>query len=112
MVPPTTPRAFAQNGDGLFVLLIAGIEQLFLGGAAIVPQRLKLEAVDLGALLRELIGHQPGQRQIDVVAAQQDVLAHRHAVEGQFAALLGDGDQREIGGAAADIDHQDQVARR
>ncbi len=51
-----------------------------------------------------------GQRQIDVVAAQQDVLAHRDAFERQLAPRFGHRDQGEIGGAAADIDHQDQIA--
>ena len=54
--------------------------------------------------------HGVGQREIDVVAAEQDVFADGDAFELQFAGLLGDRDQREIGGAAADIDHQNQIA--
>ena len=50
------------------------------------------------------------KREIDVVAAQQNVLANRDAFQLQFAVLLGDGDQGEVGGAAADVDHQNQVA--
>ena len=38
------------------------------------------------------------------------MLADGHAFERQFARLLGDGDEGEIGGAAADIDDQDEVA--
>ena len=55
-------RAFAEDSDGRLVLLVAGFEQLLLGGAAIVPERLKLEVVDFGALLRELIGDQAGDK--------------------------------------------------
>ena len=38
------------------------------------------------------------------------MLADRYALERQLAAVFRDGDQGEVGGAAADIDHQDQVA--
>ena len=38
------------------------------------------------------------------------MLAHRHAFQRQLAVRFGHGDEREIGGAAADIDHQDEVA--
>ncbi len=61
-----------------------------------------------GKLLLEM----PGQREIDVVAAEQHVFTYRHALERQFAGLLGDRDQREIGGAAADVHHQNQIAHR
>ena len=59
---------------------------------------------------REPLRHHAGEREIDVVAAEQDVLADRDAAQRQFAVALGDGDQGEIGGAAADIDDQDEVA--
>ena len=39
-----------------------------------------------------------------------DVVAHRHSVENQVAAGFGDADEGEIGGAAADIHHQHQIA--
>ena len=77
--------AFAQNRDRHFVRLRFRIEQLFLGQAAVVPQRLQLEAVDLRALGRQIARHRMGQRQIDIVAAQQDVFAHRDALQLQFA---------------------------
>ena len=51
-----------------------------------------------------------GQRQIDIVATEQNVLADRGALQLKFTALFGDGDQSEIGGAAADVDYQDQVS--
>ena len=88
----------------------SGLEQLLLGDAAVGPERLVLPAVDARALLRQPLRDHAGQREIDIVAAEQDVLAHRDAVQRQFAIRFGDGDQGEVGGAAADIDHQDQVA--
>ncbi len=103
-------RALAQNRDRLLFGFRARIEQLLFRHAAVGPQRLELAAVDARALLGQPVRHHAGQREIDVVAAQQDVLAHRDAVERQFAVALGHRDQREIGGAAADIDHQDQIA--
>jgi hypothetical protein len=38
------------------------------------------------------------------------VLAHGDAIEREFALAAGDGDQGEVGGAAADVHHQDQIA--
>ncbi len=94
----------------LLASLGAGFQQLFFGDAAVVPQGLKLAAVDARALLRETLRNRTGQRQVDVVAAQQNVLAHGHAVEREFAPALGDRDQSEVGSAAADVHHQDQIA--
>ena len=102
--------ALAENRDRLLLGLRARLEQFFLGDAAVGPQRLMLAAIDPGALFREPLGHDTGEREIDIVAAQQNVIADRDAVEAQFAVRFGDRDQREIGGTAADIDDQDQVA--
>ena len=110
IVPPTRPVPLPRIVTGLLVGFRSRLEQLFLGDAAIVPERVKLQAVELGSLLRQLAFDGAGQREIHVVAAEQDVLADGHAVERQFAIALGDGDEREVGGAAADIDDQDQVA--
>ncbi len=76
-----------------------------------MPQRVELQAVEFCSLLGQLRFDGAGQREVHVVAAQQDVLADGNAVERQLAFALGDGDEREVRGAAADIDHQDQVAR-
>ncbi len=103
-------RAFAEDGDRLFLGFRSRFQQLLFGHAAVVPQRLELAAIEARALFRQPLRHHARQRQIDVVAAEENVLAHGHAIERQFAFALGDGDKREIGGAAADIHHQDQVA--
>ena len=110
MVPPTRPVPLPRMVTGLFLGLGIRIQQLFFGHAAVVPQGLELAAVEARALFGQALRNRAGQRQVDVVAAQQNVLAHGHAVERQFAPALGDRDQREVGGAAADIHHQDQIA--
>ena len=56
------------------------------------------------------VGNVMRQRGIDVVAAEQDVIAHRDPLQRDLAVLFLHRDQREIGGAAADVDHQDQIA--
>ena len=50
------------------------------------------------------------ERQIHVVAAEQDVLADGDAAQRERAALLADRDEAEVGGAAADVAHQHEVA--
>ena len=50
------------------------------------------------------------QSQIHVVAAQQDVITDRHAGQLEFALFFVDGNEREVGGSAADIDDQDDFA--
>ena len=72
---------------------------------------------ELPGVQRLAFGLQPGlqrigQRQIHVVAAEQDVFADADALQLQVAGDIGHRDQAEIGGAAADVAHQDDVARR
>ena len=56
-------------------------------------------------------GDRVGQGQVHVVAAQQDVLADGQARQREVARVVVDGDQREVGRAAADVAHeQDDVA--
>ena len=51
------------------------------------------------------------QREVHVVAAEQQVIADRVADEVELALLLARADQAEVGGAAADIDHEAAHAR-
>ena len=85
-------------------------QQRFFGLATSMCQRPGLPGVQLRALAGQLARHAVGQCQVHVVAAQQNVVTHRHALQGQFAVLGQHGHQRQIGGATADIDHQDEVA--
>ena len=84
-------------------------EQGFLGLTTAMGQGLELPAIQFHPIGLEFGTHQVGQRQIHVVAAQQDVVADRDAGQLQGALILGDRDQRQVGGTATDIDHQDDV---
>ena len=66
--------------------------------------------IGLRALLRELARDDVREREVHVVAAEQDVLADRHAMQFEIAVALDHRDQRQVGRAAADVDAQDQVA--
>ena len=110
--PPHQSRAAAQDRHRLLALLVVLREQPLLGQPALLPQRVQLHRVELGPFGGQLLLQMPGQREIDIVASQQDVLAHRHALQRQFSGLLGNRDQREIRGAAADVHHQNQIAHR
>ena len=81
-------RSFAENRDRHFVGLRLRIEQLFLREAAVVPQRLQLEAVDLRAFRGQFGRYRVGEREIDVVAAEQDVFADRDALQLQLAGVF------------------------
>src|SRR3954470_21609606 len=50
------------------------------------------------------------EREVHVVAALQYVIANGDALEREVAVVLADEDQAEVGGAAADVAHQQQVA--
>ena len=85
-------------------------EQRFLGRAAGVGERAQLPRVGLRALGGQLARHHVGEREVHVVAAEQDVLADRDAMQFEVAFALDHRDQREVGRAAADVDHEDDVA--
>jgi hypothetical protein len=81
------------------------------------PCRRMHQRQELPGIQRLAFGLQPGlqrvgQRQIHVVAAEQDVFADADALQLQVAGDIGHGDQAEVGGAATDVAHQDDVARR
>ena len=50
------------------------------------------------------------EREIHVVAAEQDVLSDCDALKAKLAAFFRYRDQRKVSGAAADIDDEDQIA--
>ena len=85
-------------------------QQRFLRGTACVRERAQLPRIGLRALLRELARDDVREREVHVVAAEQDVLADRHAMQFEIAVALDHRDQRQVGRAAADVDAQDQVA--
>ncbi len=83
------------------------VEQLLLGRRALPAQPAALADGERHA---QFGFHQPGQREIQVVAAQQQVLAHGGAREVDQVALARDADQAEIAGAAAHVADQHDLA--
>ncbi len=85
-------------------------EEGFLGGPAGVGRGRLAGRGRATPCPGQVRGHGVGQGEVHVVAAEQDVLADGEAVEGEVAVLLADADQGEVGGAAADVADEDDVA--
>ena len=104
------PAAAAEDRDRVFLhARIAGQKGL-LGRPAGMPEGDRLPGVELHALFGEASGDEMGQGQVHVVAADQQVVAHGQPLQDQFALLFGHADQRQVGGAAADIADQQGIA--
>ena len=102
-------RAAAEQRDRVF--RVGGVtEQRFFREPGLVPEAVQLPGVDLVAGGFQALLEQPRQREIHVVAAEQDVLADGHALERQVAVALGDRNQAEVGGAAADVADEHEIA--
>ena len=86
-------------------------EQDLFRSAALLPQRMKLHAIELRILRGKILVDVAGKGEIHVVAAQKNVFADRDTLQLKFAVFVGDRDQREVGGAAADVEDQDEIAR-
>ena len=109
MLPPISfePRPAIVTGQrSMRRLLIA--QQLFLGRPAGEPQGAPLLGVEPRAA--ELLLDVMRQREVDVVAAEHQVIADGDAAEARAGRRLDDRDQAEIGRAAADVADQDQLA--
>ena len=85
-------------------------QQRLLRRPAGVPEGDGLPRVRRGPLRRQQAGGVVGEGEVHVVPAHQQVPADGDAVEGQFPALVRDGDQREVCRPAAHVDHQQHVA--
>src|ERR1700726_3906502 len=103
------PAAFAEDRDWMLGAIRLS-EQHLLGDAALMPQGVELPPIDAVTLVFEALLCDAGQCQIHVVAAEQDVIADRDALEREIAVSLADQNQAEIGRPAADVTYQDEVA--
>ena len=113
MVPPTRPVPLPRIVTGCSFAFESGSSSFSFAMPALAARaREAAELIELRALLGKPLRHHAGERQIHVVAAEQNMLADRDAFQRQFAALVRDRDQREVRGAAADIDDQNQIADR
>ena len=104
--PADEGRAGAEDGD-LDALEVGIVEQPLLGGGALAAQAGALADGERNA---ELGLDEPGQREVEVVAAEQQVLADGGAGEVDQVALARDADEAEIAGAAADVADQHDLA--
>ena len=82
-------------------------KQNFLGRRALPPQAAALAD---GKLLAEFRFGEPGQREVEIVAAEQQMLADGGAGEVDLVAIARDANQREVAGAAADVADQHHLA--
>ncbi len=88
------------------------VEQALLGDATGLGERRELSRLETAAIAHARFDA-PRQREVHVVAAEQQVIADRVALErGLAVALAGDADQREVGRAAAEIADEHLVADR
>ena len=99
-------RPGAEHGD-FHRLQVGVVEQLLLGRRALPPQAAALAD---GKLRAQFGFHQPGQGEIQVVAAQQQMLAHGGAGEIDQVAVARNADQAEVAGAAAHVADQHHLA--
>src|SRR5262245_31251795 len=84
-------RAFTEDGDRM--LLAPRLrEKLFFRYPRLMPERLQLPCVYAMTVLFQPLLQQSGERQIHVVAAEQDVIAHRDSAQRQFPVLFRNSD--------------------
>ena len=87
IVPPISRVPLPSTVTGRSRLRRVG-EQRLLRDAALVPQRLQLPGVDAMAFRFEPLLQHARQREVHVVAAEQDVIADRDPLEREIAAAL------------------------
>src|SRR5436305_7616973 len=73
-------RTTTQDRDGPLLRSI-GTHQSFLGGTALLPQSVELDAIQSRSLRRELRFRVPGDCEIHVVAPEQQMVTDRYTFE-------------------------------
>ncbi len=107
-------RPGAEQGD-LDLFRRVGGEQLLLRRPAALHQLRELGGGQAFAAREQALLHQVGERQVHVVAAQHQVVADADAGQARRRDAVRGGldlDQGEVGGAAADVAHQQQAGLR
>ena len=103
--PADHAPAAAEHRDGETVRRVAG-QQRFLCSGAFPPQHLTLGEGE--PRRREFLFGERRQCQIEVVAAEQQMLADGDAFEGQLFVLDAGANEAEVRRAAADVDDEDE----
>ena len=101
--------AAGRDGDGGLVERGVGKEGDFRDAGG-VDEGEELPVVDGFSGVFELGAQGVGEREVHVVAAEQEVLADADAFEREISAARRDGDEAEIRGAAADVADEHDVA--
>src|SRR5664279_3557547 len=93
------------------MLLLLGIfEQKFFCQPRLVPQTEEMVRINPMALGFQSLLQQSRERQVHIVATQQNVIADGHALQRQIAALFRDRNQAEIRRASTNVAYQNQIA--
>src|ERR1035441_9177902 len=93
------------------MLLLLGIfEQKFFCQPRLVPQTEEMVRINPMALGFQSLLQQSRERQVHIVATQQNVIADGHAPQRQIAALFRDRNQAEIRRASTNVAYQNQIA--
>src|ERR1022692_2153886 len=93
------------------MLLLLGIfEQKFFCQPRLVPQTEEVVGINLMALGFQSLLQQSRERQVHIVATQQNVIADCYPLERQIAALFRDRNQAEIRRASTNVAYQNQIA--
>jgi len=85
-------------------------EQRLFRDAALLPERVQLQGVETCAARVEPLLQDACEGEVHVVAAEQDVVADRDALEREVPFRCRHRNQREIGRPAADVAHQHEIA--
>ncbi len=107
---PHQARAAPRDRDRDALGGVAAEEPLFRR-AARVNERRHLPFVDRLPRVVELLLREIREREVHVVAAEQDVIADRDPFELELSVFLDGGDCGKVGRPAADVRDQDDVAR-
>ena len=97
-----------RQGD----LVLSPRQQRFFGRARRMGERPELPRVQVLAFVLEPGLHDVGEREVHVVASEQDVVANGDALERECTIAIADFDEREVGRASADVDDEDDVSHR
>ena len=98
-----------QHGEG-HALRRRVAEEALLRAAARVHEAAQLPVVERRAARGETLAQHVREREVHVVAAEEDVVADGDAAQRERAVLLGDGDETQVGRAAADVADENDVA--
>src|SRR5439155_23187395 len=106
---PDQLRPFSEHRDRMRLTIQLREQRLFCH-PTLVPQRLQLPRINPVTFTLEALLHDARQGEVHVVAAEQNVIANRDALEREISVVLAHQAEAEIGGAASDVAHEQEMA--